>query len=62
MRYSVLLLNQNSTLFKNYLVLLFKKTTLMMSRYQTIVINLIILIIKREKSWANDGDFQNGLI
>lgn len=64
LRYSGLLLNWNSTLFKNYLVLLLKtkNPTLMISRYQTMVRNLIILTLKREESRAMDADFQNGLI
>lgn len=64
LRYSGLLLNWNSTLFKNYLVLLLKtkNPTLMISRYQTMVRNLIILTLKREELRAMDADFQNGLI
>lgn len=34
----------------------------MISRYQTMVRDLIILTLKSEESWAKDTDFQNGLI
>lgn len=34
----------------------------MISRYQTMVRDLIILTLKSEESRAKDADFQNGLI
>lgn len=34
----------------------------MISRYQTMVRNIIILTLKKEEPWAKDTDFQNCLV